>query len=336
MSRLLKRGPSSMSYARILHLAYIVTINHPELWFFGLFLVGVFNIIVLNTLGLPQTSFDPTATLTSVLQLHTRVGMAVSVFVFVAAGLVVSGIARIILVTLVTRYVHLDIDVALKMESVLKWLKTVPGFSGQHSQVPVYSIVKRSFRATLFASICANLFLLCALIVVGSPQLLFASQTGSQTLFIMGVLFLPLAFLGLYINLFPPYFTIIFQCSIKDSFRLAHDLLVQKFQQIVAFVVVLSVLYVLGFAAIFSLTHFIQTIAANSVLILAHLGFFTESAIISAVRFGGMGMAWVLLGVLNVFINSALLILFLDLIKPLTFTAAVEASQVSSAPSQLS
>jgi len=316
-----------MSYTRILQLAYITAINHPELWFFGLFLVGAFNAVVLNTLGLPQASFDPNAALAKLLQLQTNGGIVVAAFIFVITGLITSSIARIILVTLVTRSIISDSDVSVKIESTLKWLKSLPEFSDQQQREPVRHVVSRSLRATLFASISANLFLLCALIAVGSPQLLLVSRTGPQTIVIILMLFLPLAFLGLFINLFPPYFAILFQRNIKDSFRLAHDLLVHKSRKIISFVLVLLVVYILGFAAIFSITHFIQSVLADSLQIVAHLGFFAESAIISAVRFGGTGVAWILLGILNVFINSSLLILFLDLVKPLTHNAEVEASQ---------
>ena len=307
-----------MTYASILKLAYTITINHPRLWFFGLFLVGGFNAVLLNSLGRSLEGLQSYSFFTAFILEPSRVSFISLSIAIILFGIIVSNILRISLVAMVVRILRGDDALSAQLGFAKTWLKLLPDFDPKQDNLPLKMIIKRSFKSTLMASICANIFLFLAVIAIGSPQVVISGGAGIQSLFVLAILFLPLAFFALYINLFPPYFTILFGNSIRDSFRLAHDLLVSKWKEIIGFVVVLLVVYSLGFTVVFSIVHYMRNVFSYGLEIFSHLGFFSQSVIISPVRIGGAALAWLLLAVLNVFSNIALLILFINLLKPVT------------------
>jgi hypothetical protein len=311
-----------MSYTQILKMAYTITINHPRLWFFGLFLVGGFNALVLHTLGVTQNGADPNSALASMLQVQTKAGVIVLAVSVVLVSIIISNIARISLVASVIRIIRTESIFKPFVNHSYRWLTVLPEYDPEHELV-LRPIVRRSFKATLVASMCANGFLLAAILAVGSPQIIIAGNGAVQALLLSLIMFLPLSFLALYINMFPPYFTILFGSPIRDGFRMAHDLLGKKWKEIVGFILVLLVVYGIGFTAVFSIVQYAQQAFQFTLEPFAHLGFFSLSAIISPVRIAGSAIAWLLLAVLNTFFNIALLLLFIQLIKPSADAEAV-------------
>jgi hypothetical protein len=305
-----------MTYASILKLAYTITINHPRLWFFGLFLVGGFNAVLLTSLGNSLEGLESYVMFASLVTEPSTASVILMSIILVLFSIIISNILRIILVAMVMWVLRGDQELSAQLGLAQAWVNLLPDFDPKKSKLQLKMIIHRSFKATLIASICANIFLFLAVIAIGSPQFIISGGTGAQSLFVLAILFLPLSFFALYINLFPPYFTILFGNTIRDSFRLAHDLLVSKWKEIIGFVVVLMVVYSLGFTVVFSVVHYMRNVFSYGLEIFAHLGFSSQSVIISPVRIGGAALAWLLLAVLNVFSNVALLILFINLLKP--------------------
>lgn len=319
-----------MPYSRILKLAFSLTINHPRLWFFGLLLVGGFNAVLLHMLGVASSGSDTKTAFIRLLDIQTQAGLLVTAGVIIIVGIVISNIARIIVVHGVLKALRNETEAKNVLR--LEWLEPLPEFD-ETKQVPVSVIIKRSLMATVVASVCANLFILIALAVIGSPQLLFATH-GVRFSAVTIVLLLPLSFLALCINLFPPYFSIIFNRSIADSFRLAYDLIAKKWKEVIGFMIVLLVVYCIGFSIVFTVSQYIQ-IALHFVLeTFAHLGFFSVSAIISPVRASGIAVSWLLLAVLNVFSNISVLLLFVHLMKPSGIERVADFRKVYGIPQQ--
>ncbi len=301
-----------MPYSRILKLAFTLTINHPRLWFFGLLLVGGFNAVLLHILGVASSGSDATTAFARIFDIQTQSGLLITAGFIVIIGIVISNIARIIVIHSVLK--TLNKEKGLRDFLKLEWLEQIADFD-ESKQIPVSAVVKRSLISTVVASVCANLFIVAAIAVIGSPQLLFSTH-GLRFSVITLVLLLPLSFLALCINLFPPYFSIIFNRSIPDSFRLAYDLLVKKWQEIIGFMIVLLVIYCIGFSIVFTVSQYVQLAVQYIFEIFAHLGFFSISAIISPVRVSGIAVSWLLLAVLNVFANISVLLMFIYLMKP--------------------
>jgi hypothetical protein len=230
-----------MTYASILKLAYTITINHPRLWFFGLFLVGGFNAVLLTSLGNSLEGLESYVMFASLVTEPSTASVILMSIILVLFSIIISNILRIILVAMVMWVLRGDQELSAQLGLAQAWVNLLPDFDPKKSKLQLKMIIHRSFKATLIASICANIFLFLAVIAIGSPQFIISGGTGAQSLFVLAILFLPLSFFALYINLFPPYFTILFGNTIRDSFRLAHDLLVSKWKEIIGFVVVLMV-----------------------------------------------------------------------------------------------
>lgn len=301
-----------MPYSRILKLAFTLTINHPRLWFFGLLLVGGFNAVLLHILGVASSGSDATVAFVRIFDIETQSGLLIAAGVIVIIGIVISNVARIIVIHSVLK--TLNAERGPRDFLKLEWLEQIADFDDS-KQIPASAVVRRSLVSTIVASVCANLFIVAAIAVIGSPQLLFSTH-GLRFSVITLALLLPLSFLALCINLFPPYFSIIFNRSIPDSFRLAYDLLVKKWQEIIGFMIVLLVIYCIGFSIVFTVSQYVQSAVQYIFEIFAHLGFFSISAIISPVRTSGIVVSWLLLAVLNVFANISVLLMFIYLMKP--------------------
>lgn len=301
-----------MPYSRILKIAFTLTINHPRLWFFGLLLVGGFNAVLLHLLGVVSSGSDATTAFVRIFDIETQTGLLIAAGLVVLVGIVVSNIARIIVIHSILK--TLNRDKSYRDFLKLEWLEKIAEFDDS-KQIPVSFVVKRSIISTVVASLCANIFIIMAIAVIGSPQLLFATH-GYKFSIITLVLLLPLSFLALCINLFPPYFSIIFNRTISDSFHLAYDFLVKKWQEIIGFMIVLLVIYCIGFSIVFTVSQYVQSAVQYIFEIFAHLGFFSISAIISPVRLSGIATSWLLLAVLNVFANISVLLMFIYLMRP--------------------
>lgn len=272
-----------------LKIAYKVTKNHPLLWFFGLFLVGGFNIFLIKLVGIPDLfHINSIPTLSNTQTLLT--------FFLIVVLLVVGNIARVALIVYIlkkTQHELVNLSPGLKTIFLEVFLN-----NDQDSFGKIFLIaLKRSLLPTISTSIVANLFLFLAAVVVFAPQLLFfigGSQTQSFLVFIF--LFLPLALIGLFINMVTPLFIIVLGYNFSSSLRLAYDLLIKRFNLIIGIILILGFLYFL--------VSFFALLLSGQIAIVFGYGFSSVLLIFA-------------LAIMNAFCHASLLILFLLIVRPI-------------------
>lgn len=310
-------------YSRILKIAYELTINHIFLWFFGLFLVGGFNAVVFHVLGIKF------AGLSGKILILIQTGFnAPGLVIFLAVisfllGVIITTSARVVLITFVLKFLQIR-TLKQNNNSIISqhgflpiWLSSLQNFNPEFKKPPIKQVMKQSLLPAAIISLGSNLFILIATALISSPQVLL-SNGGDYTKnwFVIILLLLPLSCLALYSNMFPSYFIITFRASVSSAIKLSYDILLAKYKIILSFGLLLFIVYCLGFSAIFSIVNYMRQAITLGLQPLIDLGFLPISAIIPAVRYGGIGIAWLLLAILNTFSNIALLLLFIKLVTP--------------------
>lgn len=310
-------------YSRILKLAYELTINHIFLWFFGLFLVGGFNAVVFHVLGIKFAGLSG-----KILILIQSGFNAPGLVIFLAIvsfllGVIITTSARVMLITFVLKFLQIrtlkqnNNGITNHHDFLPVWLGSLEGFNSESKKAPLKQVMKQSLLPAVVISLGSNLFILIATALISSPQVLLSNGDDYfRNWFVIIVLLLPLSCLALYSNMFPSYFIITFRASASSAIRLSYDILLAKYKIILSFGFLLFIIYCLGFSAIFSIVNYIRQAITLGLQPLIDLGFLPISAIIPAVRYGGIGIAWVLLAILNTFSNIGLLVLFIKLVTP--------------------
>jgi len=287
------------SYFKILHTAYRITLKNPLLWLFGLFVVGGFNLNFfrfseISTQKLSQVSRLKVTFL--FFQNHPAALAAASSITLIISliGLVVTNWSRIMLV--------------LTANSIL----TTKEFEGRKEIQKSKALILPIIRLSLFTT---TLIVVVAAVLVFPPWFFISDpQTKTVLLTLALVIFLPLLFTISCINIFSTFFLILFKKDLWSSLNLGTDFFVAKWTQILAFAFLLIIIYSVCFIGGLAVILLIKLFFAQLPDVFRSLG---NSATINLSEPISGVLIWFLLGVLNTFINTALLLLFLELITPI-------------------
>jgi hypothetical protein len=309
--------PPMLSYSRIVQHSYKITIRNKVLWLFGLFVVGGFNLNFLNFQDIPIRNVRHELNVHELIIFfythpQTLAAVSFSLLVFSLFSLVVTNWSRIMLVLLV--------------ESLLK--TKFPELREQISKsiYSLSSVVKISVGTTFLIVVAAAGLFLPPLFITQNPQL-------QMVLFILAtLLFLPIAFAISCINIFTSFFVILFKQKLSSALNLGTDFFVSRWTQILGIFLVIMAIYVVCFFVGVSVIYILKVLFEALFDQLDGFTILPFSVIILVPKIFSSLLLWMLLGILNVFINTALLLLFLELITPVEFEEKVLQAQPAVSP----
>jgi len=290
-----------ISYPQILKTSYRVTVQNPALWLFGLFVAGGFNLNFLYLYQTPLRGLLERADLKSLLDFfysrpEALAGFIVLVLLFFISLLVLTSWCRTVLI--------------LGASSVLKKDRLMLAKQMKDSR----NFLERVFIVTLLTSV---LMVLVAAGLLGAPFFLVKDQAHQAQLWTAGLVFLiPLAFTISGINIFTGFFTVIYDQGVKKALNLATDLFIVHWPKVLGLSVVLMVVYSAAFAGGAGLIYLIRAVLDFLISWLNHLPFSGMSFMLIPIQALAGIFLWLVLAGLNVFFNTALLILFLQLTAP--------------------
>ncbi len=287
-----------LSYSSILRQSYNITLRNRVLWLFGLFVAGGFNLNFLRFQNIPAKDIS------DFVNIHELAGffsshpvalatLSISILIFSILGLVATNWCRVMLV--------------LVVESILKTRFAEVYDQAVKSKYPLWTIIKVSL-ITSTVIVFASLALLL-------PPLFISSNSEVQIFLWIGscVLLLPIIFLLSCLNIFTSYYVIIYKVNLSKALNLATDFLASKWVEILGLALLLIVIYFVCFFVGVSFIYLLKLLFNG---LLEQFTNFDVSAIILISNLISNIMIWLLLGVLNVFINTALLLLFLQINTP--------------------
>lgn len=293
-----------ISYTAIIKQSYYITIRHPLLWIFGLFAVGAFNV---NLFHFQNISFSKPHSVQELYQglmfFKDHPGVLAlassSLLLFAILGLVLTNWSRIMLALSVDGFIeHNQMSVGKHLKRSVSTLWTVISIS--------------LFTTTLMVLVAVLLFLPPLLLLRGSPQI------QSVLLACSAVIFLPLSFTVSSVNIFTIFFAIFFKKRMASALDLGTDFFVSRWMHILGLLVVLFVIYIAGFMLGISIIYIIKVAFNLLFAFLLRFNIFPLSAIILVPQLVASVLLWVLLAGLSVFFNTAIYLLFMELITPVT------------------
>ena len=198
----------------------------------------------------------------------------------------------------------------LGVDSILQVKTPLLGRQVKKSRKFLWPVIKIS----LFTS---GLMLLIAAALLGPSFVAFRDTQQPGFLVTLGFfLFIPLAFTISCFNIFTGLYVILFNQSFGGALSLGADFIASKWVEILGLTFILIAIYagvfVLGAAAIYA----VQLSIAGIIEISFKFGNSHFSAIITVTRVLGALLLWLLLAGLNVFFNTALQLLFMELNTP--------------------
>ena len=305
-----------VSYSNIIKRSYLLSIQNPVLWLFGLFVLGGFNLNLLNFQNIPARQLIELRSIQQWLiffQAHPTIlaGLSFSLLIFSLLGSFLTNWSRIML--------------ALVVQSLLKTKFPQLDEQVKKSQRPLSPVIMISLlTALLMVIVASGLFL---------PQLLFADNPQLQMLLwaFGAVVFLPLAFVVSCINIFTTFFVVIYGQGLGKALTLGTDFFVSRWTEILGLVGVLVLIYCVCFFVGVSLLLALRATWNGVFTVFPILGL---SAIMVIPKAISALLLWLLLAILSVFINTSLLLLFFELTTPVEVekASAQEVTAVSAAP----
>jgi hypothetical protein len=290
----------TMNYSNLLKKSFEITIRNPALWVFGLFVIGSSNLNFFRFEDALPTSLWERAEVGELWRYFSEnpnmLALASFIMLVLAvAGVVVTNWSRIMLVLSVRQLLD---------QKFLDISKTVP-----ESGKSLKSVIQVSLMTTgLMAIVAAGLLL---------PPFLIQSQQLQPVLTTIGlVIFLPLAFTISCVNIFTLFFIVLLRKNTWAALNVATDLFVTRWTAILGLTLVLIVIYSACFVAGASLIYLLKLILGTVIESLP-LGPSAIPPLLVILRVMAGIIVWVLLGGLNVFFNTSLILLFLDLITPI-------------------
>jgi len=291
-----------LSNTAIIQKAYRSAIYNPALWLFGLFVVGGFNLNFLHFQNIPlRKVFLENNPQDIALYLQTHPGAlafaSATVLFFTLIGLVVTNWSRIMLI-LLGRQVLEAKPIAFK-QSLRETKNSLAG------------IIKISLLTSALMCITA------AVLIV--PTLWLPMENPLRLLLLEAsvVVFLPLAFTISCINIFTGFYLVLYKIPLNKALNSGTDFFISSWARILGLVLVLIIIYLASFAVGVSVIFLAKEILRLGLLVLVKFHILPLSAIILMLKTISTFLFWFLLSGLSVFFNQALLILFLDLSKPI-------------------
>lgn len=297
-----------LSYSRIIQQSYRLTMRNPVLWLFGLFVVGGFNLNFLHFQHIPARQVSQSLNPIDVVAFfadHPELLalLSFSLLLFSLLSVVITNWCRIMLVLAVDQILKTKfLDVREQMGK------------SKYSLAPVIQV---SLGTTFLTVVVAAALILPPFFVTNNPEL--------QTILwaAAAVLFVPIAFAISCINIFTTYFVILFKQRLWPALNLGTDFFVSRWTQILGLTLLLMIIYVVCF---FVGVAFIYVVRAIFDLVFGQIGRFSILSLSAMIVLPSVIeniAVWLLLSMLSVFINTALLLLFLELITPIESEEAV-------------
>ncbi len=252
------------------------------------------------------------------LQSHPEALASISAVVLVLSvgGLVVTNWSRIILILLGRE----------ALETHLKPFKR----SFKESKGSLVRIIKIS----LFTS--ALMFVAGVILIV--PPLWLPLENPIRLLLLQAsvLVFLPLAFTISCINIFTSFYVILHKMPLNKALNCGTDLFISSWNKILGLVAVLMIIYLCSFAVGILVIFLAKEVLQLILLGLVRFHILPLSAIILMLKTISTVMFWFLLSGLSVFFNQSLLVLFLELSKPIEVPEYGKVIQPTSAESLIS
>ena len=287
------------SYTDILKKAYYLTRNFPILWLFGFFVIGGFSLNFLHFQDVPAESLSQPVSWSAVGQFFSAhplvlAGISLSLLIISLGGLLLTNWCRIMLVLLTQ-------EILDKSRFSL------------HDQVKVS---KKFLWPVIKVSLLTSLMLiLVATGLLGVP-LWSNLDIPTKTLLwsIASVVFVPLAFTISCINIFTTFFLILHKLPFRSALNAGTDFFLVNWNKILGLGLVLGVIFLAG-SSVGGAVVYLSRLLINFIQ-LSGLGFLPVSATIVIIKSLAAVFLWLILAILNVFFNSALLLIFLQLVTP--------------------
>ncbi len=288
------------SYADIIYKAYLITKRYPMFWLFGMFVVGAFN---LNFFFLPK----------SPRQLGERINAPHFVQYLIQHPAVLVGICLSVLwLALITIFLTnwSKILILLKAQSVLE--------KKHNSLIQLIKQSKSFLWPMIKVSVLTSLCMLGALVVLAAPLWVDVDTAPLQNMLLVlsVVIFFPLAFTISCLNIFTGMFVVLSGLPLKRAINAATDFFAECWQQILALSLLLAIIYLASFVVGAGLVSLVRTSLRILVIELNNYGFLHILGIFTIIKALGGLLLWVLLGMLNAFLNIALMLFFLQKITP--------------------
>jgi hypothetical protein len=302
------------SYSDIIKEAYAITKRYPLLWLFGIFVIGTFNLNFLSFLSLPPG-------LTHRMDIH-QVAMYFQQHPGRLAFLSFSVLWISLLSLLLTNWSRLML--LLATQSIIEKKHFELGSEVKNSRKFLWPVIK--------ISILTSVFMLAVVAVLAAP-LAVDDVALQNALWAMGiVIFFPLAFSISCLNIFITMNVVVLRLPLKKSIAAGTDFFLANWTQILGLSVLLVAIYFVGFAVGVGFLAVIKLALRFGLYALSDWGFLQFSAIFIIIKALGTILFWLLLGGLNVFFNTALLLFFLKKITPVKAEEKQTAAQIASAP----
>jgi len=299
-----------MNFANLIQRAFAATVNHPWLWLFGLFLTSGFN---LHWLVFPSQSaqwHEITSNDWERLIHHHQFWVVIAFgLLFYIISVVIASWAKVMLV--------LYSSLLLK----IKRLKPI-GQPDDYPTEPVINnkLVKESGRYTLqvtIVSFVTTIITLAGAAALFIPSFVWMQNEPGQGYFVTMAIFvfLLLLFFTTFLSAFGSFFIVIHQRNVSQALNLSTDLILAKWRTILAYLLILMVIYGLSLTAGFGLLAFARFLVSFGFGILSGFGVFS-TLVAGRVTWVVISIILiVLLSMLNAFFNVALLLFFERLIK---------------------
>lgn len=269
------------------------------LWVFGLFVIGAFNLNFLHFQDIPLRDLSKRATIGDLLvffQDHPGKLALLSLTILLVSvlGLLLTNWSKIMLI--------------LSTRSILETKRPEVREQGKKSAQFMWPTVKVSL-------LTSALMVIVAFGLLGAPFLLISDPAYQILFWILGSLFfIPLAFTISCLNIFTFYFIVIFKHNFGKALNLGTDFFVTNWSQILGLTFLLIIIYgvsfMVGVSLIFLTKIFINLFSSGN------LGNFGFSAMLLTAKGLEAFFFWLLLAGLNVFLNTALLLFFLQMVTP--------------------
>jgi hypothetical protein len=286
------------SFSEIIKDAYAITKRYPLLWLFGIFVIGTFNLNFLSFLNWPAglSHRMDIRQLSFYFQQHPgRLAiLSFSILWISLLSLVLTNWSRLMLL-LITKAVLENKHYELKKEA-------------RDSRGLLWPVIK--------ISILTSVFMLAVVAVLAAP-LAVDDVALQNALWGLGLaIFFPLAFTISCLNIFITMNVVVLKLSFKKSLAAGTDFFLANWSEVLGLSFLLIAIYFAGFASGLGILAVIKLALRFGLIALSDWGFLQFSAVFIIIKTLGAALFWILLGALNVFFNTALLLFFLKKITP--------------------
>jgi hypothetical protein len=154
-------------------------------------------------------------------------------------------------------------------------------------------------------------------VLFGTPTLLSLRPGSLPGMWLLaGLVFIVLVLFFSCLNIFSTFFIVLYRYRARKAVALALDLLVSRWQPIIAMAMLLIGAYAACFFIGVSLVFILKSVAASVLLPFTRFGLANPGDIVGFITVLSGILLWCWLAVVNVFFNLSLLLLFAELVRP--------------------